>query len=221
MLNTAKTIILRPQKQAKIVIVDYGMGNLGSIKNMFSEVGIESVVTSSAEKIEKAEKLILPGVGAFDEGMTKLKKLGLIPVLNDLVFKKKIPILGICLGMQLMSQKSEEGKLPGLGWVKAETIKFDFGENKKNLKIPHMGWNTVTFAKKNPLNADLPRNCQFYFVHSYHVVCKDKKDVLFKTNYGFPFTSAFSHQNVFGVQFHPEKSHKFGMQLLKNFGSTN
>jgi len=218
MLNTAKTIILRPQKQTKIVIIDYGMGNLGSIKNMFHEVGIESIITSNPDKLRNAEKLILPGVGAFDEGMTKLKKFHLIPVLNDLVTKKKIPVLGICLGMQLMSQKSEEGKLPGLGWIKGETIKFNFAENKKNLKIPHMGWNSIDFVKKIPLSENLPKNSQFYFVHSYHVVCQESGDVLFKTRYGFSFTSAFAHENIYGVQFHPEKSHKYGMQLLKNFG---
>lgn len=208
-----RTVVLKPKGDGKIVIVDYGMGNLGSIKNMFEAVGSEVEITSSHDKIRKAEKLVLPGVGSFDNGMQNLKKLKLIPVLNELVMKKKIPILGICLGMQLMTEKSEEGRNKGLGWIEGETKKF----TNQNLKIPHMGWNGVKIMKKHPLTGGLNTNAQFYFVHSYFVSLKYSQDELLETNYGGKFTSAFQNGNIFGVQFHPEKSHKFGMQLFRNF----
>ncbi len=198
-----------------ITIVDYGLGNLGSIKNMLKKIGFDSLITSDLKKIEKANKLILPGVGAFDNGMENLKKFKLIPVLNKAVLENKIPILGICLGMQLMTGQSEEGKLAGLGWIEGETTKFNFPNG--NLKVPHMGWNKVKMAKKSPLTDSLKGENRFYFVHSYYVTCKNSSDVLMQTNYGFPFCSAFSSKNIYGVQFHPEKSHQYGMRLLENF----
>jgi len=199
-----------------IIIIDYGLGNLASIQNMLRKIDIESEITSNPKKIMMATKLILPGVGAFDHGMENLKKLKLIPAIEEQVLRKKVPILGICLGMQLMTEKSEEGKLPGLGWIKGDTIKFSF-KNKK-LKIPHMGWNSVTVDKKHYLAKDLPRNSRFYFVHSYRVVLNDNRDNLLTTDYGGTFTSGFQRGNIMGVQFHPEKSHHFGMKLLENFG---
>lgn len=216
MLNIAnqKVIILAPQTQAQIVIIDYGMGNLGSIKNMLKAVGSDATITGDIAQIRQARKLILPGVGAFDNGMANIKKMKLLPVLNELVLRKKIPILGICLGMQLMTQKSEEGKLPGLGWLKAETKKFRFDNG---LKIPHMGWNNIKVIKKHALARGLNSLSRFYFVHSYHVVCAEPQDILFETRYGYPFVSAFQKGNIIGVQFHPEKSHKYGLQLLSNF----
>jgi len=198
-----------------IVIVNYGLGNLGSIKNMLKKIGFNSLITSDLKKIEEANKLILPGVGAFDNGIENLRKFKLIPVLNKVVLEKKIPILGICLGMQLMTEKSEEGKLPGLGWIKAETNKFNFPN--KNLKIPHMGWNKVKIIKQSPLTDSLKGENRFYFVHSYYVSCKNFSDILMQTDYGFPFCSAFTSKNIYGVQFHPEKSHQYGMRLLENF----
>jgi glutamine amidotransferase len=199
-----------------ITIVDCGMGNLGSIQNMLKKIDHKSVITGKISDIEKAEKIILPGVGAFDNGMKNLKKMKLISVLNQKVLKEKTPVLGICLGMQLMTLKSEEGKLPGLGWIEAETIRFNFNGDK-NLKIPHMGWNNVKVMKNNGLSKDIHNNDRFYFVHSYFVKLKNSQDQLFETEYGSLFTSSFSKGNIFGVQFHPEKSHKYGMQLLKNF----
>lgn len=199
-----------------ITIVDYGMGNLGSIANMVRRIGGKSIITSSKNEIKKAEKLILPGVGAFDNGMQNLKKLGLIEIFNQKVLKDKIPVLGICLGMQLLGNSSEEGKLSGLGWIDGKTVKFQF-ENGSKLKIPHMGWNSVVIKKKSKLFENMPRESRFYFVHSYHLICNDKKDILAITEYGYDFTSAVERENIYGVQFHPEKSHKFGMQLLKNF----
>lgn len=200
-----------------ITIIDYGMGNLGSIKNMLKKLEIESEITGDKEKIKNATKLILPGVGAFDNGMENIKKLGLLPILNDLVLVKKVPVLGICLGMQLMTRMSEEGKLPGLGWVEVDTRRFKFEPDSK-LKIPHMGWNTVKIMKQNAITKGLNDSSRFYFVHSYHAICDHKEDILMQTNYGYDFASAFSKDNIMGVQFHPEKSHKFGMTLLENFG---
>jgi glutamine amidotransferase len=201
-----------------IVIIDYGMGNLGSIKNMLRWVGEKSEISSDKNVIANAEKLILPGVGAFDNGMKNIRKRGLIPVINRKVKKEKIPVLGICLGVQLMSRKSEEGRLPGLGWMNCETVRFSF-EKEMGLEIPHMGWNTVRKMKRSRLMDDLTGEVRFYFVHSYHLVCRDPKDILMQTRYGIDFTSAVEKGNILGVQFHPEKSHRFGMTVLKNFAA--
>lgn len=200
-----------------IVIVDYGMGNLKSIQNMFKKVGVSATISASHDEIMAADKLILPGVGAFDNAMKNLNEMKLIPVLNEKVLEKKTPTLGICLGMQLLTERSEEGTLPGLGWIKGETKRFVFtGENTK-LRIPHMGWNTVEVCKESKLFVDMYEEPRFYFVHSFHVVCTDDSDSLCKTEYGYSFTSAVERGNIYGAQFHPEKSHKFGMKLLKNF----
>lgn len=200
-----------------IIIIDYDMGNVGSIANMIKKIGGTSRITSDISEIEQAEKLILPGVGAFDTGMRHLEEGQLLPVLHEKVLQQHVPVLGICLGMQLMTQRSAEGKLPGLGWIEADTIKFDFQGLPNKLRIPHMGWNTINIMREHPLLAALTNDSRFYFVHSYYVNCSHQEDILTETHYGFPFTSIFQHNNVFGAQFHPEKSHKFGMQLLKNF----
>lgn len=200
-----------------IIIIDYGIGNLGSIQNMLKKIGSESAISSDVSEIKKADKLILPGVGAFDNGMENLKKMKLIPVLNEKILINKTPILCICLGMQLLSKKSEEGRLPGLGWIDAETVKFKFDNQQIGLKIPHMGWNTISIKKRSMFFERIEDEARFYFVHSYHVVCSDKQNILAETNYGFDFVSSIEKDNIIGVQFHPEKSHKFGMKLLKNF----
>jgi len=200
-----------------IVLVNYRVGNSGSILNMLKKMGIEATISSNISDIEKADKIILPGVGAFDNGMKNLNELGLVPVLNEKVIGNKVPILGICLGMQLLTKKSEEGTLPGLGWIEGQTVKFKFNNNHKNLKVPHMGWNTVNTNKQSALFDGLNHESRFYFVHSYHVVCNDENDILAKTLYGSEFVSAIQRDNIMGVQFHPEKSHKFGMRLLENF----
>jgi glutamine amidotransferase len=199
-----------------IVIIDYGAGNLGSVVNMLKKIGTRVLVSSNAAIIGQAEKLILPGVGAFDQGMKNINDLGILPLLTDCVFKNRIPILGICLGMQLLTQKSEEGVLSGLGWIDAEAIRFNF-DNKLDLKIPHMGWNTVKVCKDSPLFNHMYPDPRFYFVHSYYVVCRCEQDILTKTFHGYDFVSSFVKGNIVGVQFHPEKSHKFGMKFLKNF----
>jgi imidazole glycerol-phosphate synthase subunit HisH len=199
-----------------IVIIDYGVGNLGSIANMLKKVGARAAISADAEVIGGAEKLILPGVGAFDNGMENLHGRGLVEVLNRRVLQDRTPILGLCLGMQLFSQKSEEGNQAGLGWLDAVTVRFNAGR-EQSLKIPHMGWNYIQVRQAAPLLADLPDNRRFYFVHSYHLVSADERDVLACTAYGYEFPSIVQKDNIIGAQFHPEKSHKFGMQLLKNY----
>lgn len=201
-----------------IVVVDYHMGNLGSIMNMLKRLGVKAILSSSAADIEKAEKLILPGVGAFDTGMNNLGDLGLVSILNHKVVQDKTPILGICLGMQLMTRRSEEGNLLGLGWIDAKTVKFKFDDIKGvKPKIPHMGWNKVDIVQKNCLFDGLCPEPRFYFVHSYHVRCNSNEDILSTTFYGYDFVSSIARANIAGVQFHPEKSHKFGVKLLTNF----
>jgi glutamine amidotransferase len=200
-----------------IIIIDYGMGNLGSIRNMLKKIGAPAEISSDSSEILKAEKLILPGVGAFDHGMRNLSDRGLIAVLNQRVREEKCPILGICLGMQLLTQSSEEGNLPGLSWISAKTRRFQFSPEMGSLKIPHMGWNEVKPVAAAPLFLGFEETPRFYFVHSYHVRCDHSEDILATTFYGYDFVSAVKHENIMGTQFHPEKSHKFGMRLLKNF----
>lgn len=199
-----------------ITIIDYKTGNLGSIQNILKRIGEDSVVTSDKDEIARATKLILPGVGAFDTGMRNLSGLNLIDILNKKVIEEKIPVLGICLGMQLLSKGSEEGSLPGLGWIDASTVRFEF-EDSTEYKIPHMGWNFIRQHKTGRLFDNMYPDSRFYFVHSYFFSANDPEDVLTSTTYEIEFTSAIERGNILGVQFHPVKSHKFGMKLLKNF----
>jgi glutamine amidotransferase len=198
-----------------IAILDYGIGNLKSVYNMFKKIGIESIVTSDIEIIRQADKYLLPGVGSFDHGIKSLKNASFFKILESEVLEKKKPILGICLGMQLLTNSSEEGNEKGLGWIDANTVKFDLKD--KSLSVPHMGWNLVKPINTDTLFFDL-NDSRFYFVHSYHVLCKKKEDILATAHYGEEFTCSICNNNIYGVQFHPEKSHKFGMQLLRNFG---
>lgn len=203
-----------------IVIIDYGMGNLSSVVKALVRLDINAVVSSDKKDIQKADKLILPGVGFYAYGIRNLKKLNLLKTLNKKVLKDKTPILGICLGMQLFTNWGEEGNVKGLSWIKGKTIRFVSPKEKSatwRIKIPHMGWNSPEVKKNSPLLAKIPQDAAFYFVHSYHVVCEDKKDILATTNYGLPFTSMVQKENIYGVQFHPEKSHKNGLTILKNF----
>lgn len=200
-----------------IAIVDYGMGNPGSVYNMLRRVNVDALVTSDPSVIRRAEKIILPGVGAFDNGMQSLVSLGLKDALDEAVLGRGTPVLGICLGMQLMTARSEEGKLLGLNWIKADTVKFLFPEEKRHLKVPHMGWNSLVIIRENPLLACFEEEPRFYFVHSYYVSCRDPNEVLATSEYGILFTAAIASGNIMGTQFHPEKSHRFGMRVLKNF----
>ncbi|MEY2669698.1 MAG: glutamine amidotransferase HisH [Bacteroidota bacterium] len=198
------------------LIFDYDIGNVMSIANMLKKIG-ETDIRISAEKddIENAKRIILPGVGNFDHGMRKLISTGKLENLKQVVYEKQIPILGICLGAQLLCNSSEEGEVNGLGWIDAEVVRFKFDENNK-FPIPNMGWCETEIVKQNEITKDLfePR---FYYVHSYHIKCNNPDNVVMESNYGYNFTSAISRDNIYGVQFHPEKSHNFGLTLLRNF----
>ena len=198
-----------------IVIIDYGLGNPPSVRNMLRKAGHHAQISAEPDVLRSASKLILPGVGAFDHGMQNLADRGLIPVLNELVLEKKVACLGICLGMQLMSRGSEEGVKPGLGWLAADTVRFHLPSS--DLRVPHMGWNTVMRLRESFLTQSLPDEARFYFVHSYHVRFERPEDVALVANYGGDVVAAASRGNVAGTQFHPEKSHKFGLALLKSF----
>jgi glutamine amidotransferase len=203
----------------KIVIIDFDSGNVNSIINILKKIGYNSVVTSDLKLIEDADKLILPGVGSFDTGMNNLVRKDLINILNKKVLEDKTPILGICLGMQLMGIRSQEGSMDGLGWLDFESLRFDLKDNACNLKIPHMGWNYIDVNKNSILYKDMYDNPRFYFVHSYYFkeTNENESQILTRTSYGHSFVSSIVKDNIFGVQFHPEKSHKFGMKLLDNF----
>jgi imidazole glycerol-phosphate synthase subunit HisH len=203
-----------------IVVVDYGLGNLGSIHNMLKKLGVESRVTDDTDEVLHASKLILPGVGAFDHGMTNLRERGLVELLHRKVLQDDTPILGICLGMQLMTRGSEEGQLPGLGWLPATTRRFRPSSPDLHLPVPHMGWNYVEPSATSALFAGLPDDPRFYFVHSFYVDADEDEYVSGRTTYDVSFVSAVERNNVLGVQFHPEKSHKFGMALLRNFADS-
>jgi imidazole glycerol-phosphate synthase subunit HisH len=200
-----------------IVVIDYDMGNVGSILNMVKRIGAEAIISTDKAVVRRADKLILPGVGVFDHGMHNLRESGLAPVLSERVLEYRVPVLGICLGMQLLTKGSEEGNLAGLGWIDAETVRFKFDGPANGYKIPHMGWNTVSIRKPGSLLTALHDEPRFYFVHSYHVRCHQETDILATTCYGYEFPSAIARDNIFGTQFHPEKSHRFGMRVLKDF----
>lgn len=198
-----------------IAIVDYDMGNVASVANMLKRVGATEVcLTRDAEVIRSAERIILPGVGAFDKGMANLSVYGLVHALNEAALERNIPVLGVCLGMHLLTRKSEEGKLPGLGWLDAETVRFKLMDS--TLKIPHMGWSGVDATRPNQL-LEVGADSRYYFVHAYHLMCDNDETVVATSNYGADFPAIVNRRNIFGVQFHPEKSHRFGMELLKRF----
>lgn len=201
----------------KIVIVDYGLGNLASIKNMLERVGSSAVVSKAKEDLESADKIILPGVGAFDFGMKMLNDSGTVPILHSCVYEKKIPLLGICLGAQLLTEGSEEGSCKGLGFLKAKTVKFKFSGENAHLKVPHMGWNSVKVRKPSGLFQDSEEFNKYYFVHSFHFDEVEPGTILTETTYGYSFVSGIQSECVAALQFHPEKSHKYGMKLMENF----
>lgn len=202
----------------RVAVIDYGMGNIGSICKMLRLVGAEGVVSSDPRQLRTADKLILPGVGHFDRAMANLSAANLVDELKELVQTREMPILGICLGMQLMCCSSEEGTQAGLGFLDARVRRFDF-QGDRRLKVPHMGWRELEIARPSPLLNGLEAESRFYFVHSYFVDCANDSDVLARSSYGLPFVSAFERDNVRGVQFHPEKSHRFGIRLFQNFVS--
>lgn len=196
-----------------VSLVAYGLGNLGSVANMLKRVGAEARFVSTPEEILASDRLLLPGIGAFDTGMRMLDEQGLTPAIKEFAATGK-PVLGICLGMQLLLDSSEEGQAPGLGLIPGRSLRIP---EDGGIRVPHMGWNLVDPTREDPLVADLPPESRFYFVHSYRVVPDDDADVLGVTQYGVPFASMVQSQNVWGAQFHPEKSHDFGKRILKNF----
>ena len=201
---------------ARIVIVDYRTGNLNSIKTTLDRLGSPSVVSSQIEDLTRADKIILPGVGHFAKAMVTLNDLGLLDALNESVLIKRKPVLGICLGMELMATISQEGDTPGLQWIDAEAVRLKSSAAARH-KVPHMGWNRIQIKKASALMKGVDDLSEFYFAHSYHLKVNDRSDLLTETEYGISFPSAVERNNVFGVQFHPEKSHRVGVQVLKNF----
>lgn len=198
-----------------IAIVDFGLGNLRSVLYKIQKLGFDAKILSDPEEITQAEKLILPGVGSAKAGMDNLHARDLVQPLTEMVIRDKIPVFGICLGVQLFTQKSEEGNIPCLGWIDGETHRFRMPEN--TCKVPHVGWNTLTFKKKSALLRNISEDIEVYFTHSYHVCCHNPEDILTTTEYGYEFVSSLERGNIYGTQFHPEKSRKAGMIFLKNF----
>lgn len=203
-----------------VAIINYGAGNLGSIANMLKVIGEKAVVTNQIKEIREADKLILPGVGAFDTGMEQLESRKLVSVIQEEALAGK-PVLGICLGMQLLGRKSEEGEREGLGLIPFDNVCFNFAHVneplKGQLKIPHMGWDIVEFKRNVPLLEGITGVQRYYFVHSFHAVCDNEENIMMTCDYGYEFAAAVCKGNVYGVQFHPEKSHDFGMKILENF----
>jgi len=199
-----------------VVIVNYGMGNLHSVHKKLRSCGIEAIVSDDYAVLRNASRIILPGVGHFAKAMENLKQLGLLDTLNETVLVKKKPVLGICLGMQLMASRSAEGNVAGLGWFDADVVRFQIQDSLK-FKIPHTGWNQINIEKQSPLMQGVPDKSEFYFVHSYHWKTDVKSDILNTTDYEYNFISAVEKENIFGVQYHPEKSHDVGELLFRNF----
>jgi glutamine amidotransferase len=199
-----------------ITVVDYDAGNVGSVVNICRKAGGKATISADPREIAKADKLILPGVGHFGRAMERLRKNGLVDAMNEAVLERRRPVLGICLGMQLLSRHSEEGDAEGLGWIDARTVRFR-PEPGSDLKVPHMGWNAVEVANDDPLLAGLPEEPRFYFVHTYYVDAANPADVMLTTTHGRAFCSGVRHGNIRGTQFHPEKSHRYGLTLIRNF----
>lgn len=198
-----------------IAIIDYEIGNLGAVANMLNRIGTPGEITSDPVRIERAKRIILPGNGAFDACMRNLRATGLVPLLEDRVLNRRVPLLGICVGAQMLGHGSEEGSEPGLGWLDLRVKRFPL---LPGIRVPHMGWNEVrASAKSHPLVRDLEVDARFYFVHSYYIETASEDDVLLRSHYGIDFAAGVKHENIAGVQFHPEKSHRFGKHLLSNF----
>ncbi|MDB4505887.1 imidazole glycerol phosphate synthase subunit HisH [Saprospiraceae bacterium] len=202
-----------------IAIINYGSGNVQAIANIYHRLNIPFIITDKAEELKTASKLVLPGVGAFDEVMAQLNKSGLRETLDDLVLVKKIPVIGVCVGMQILAKSSEEGEIEGLGWIDGIVKMIDVKNLQHKPHLPHMGWNVATPLKPSPLLENLDINKGFYFLHTYCFHCNDSNDALMATEYGEEIISAVNHENIFGTQFHPEKSHTNGIQIFQNFAN--
>jgi len=200
-----------------ITIINYGLGNINAFVNVYKKLGIEIKIASSVNDLTRATKIILPGVGAFDYAMSRLNESGMRTTLDQMVLHENIPVLGICVGMQMLALTSEEGILPGLGYIDGVVRKFNESKMTAKLNLPHMGWNDITPIHGSKLFENLEDQSIFYFLHSYYIECNSPQDAIAKADYGGEFVCAVNHNNIFGVQFHPEKSHQYGIQLLKNF----
>ncbi|MFY4783135.1 imidazole glycerol phosphate synthase subunit HisH [Aliarcobacter butzleri] len=200
-----------------IGIIDYGVGNIKAFANIYKNFDMSFRIVKNISEFENITKLILPGVGSFDHAMTSLENSGMKEKLDELVLERKIPVIGICVGMQMLAKSSEEGTLNGLGWIDGIVKKFDKSKIK-NAPLPHMGWNNLKIEKKNKIFENLEENPRYYFLHSYYFECENKEDVIATATYGEKFDCMINHENIYGIQCHPEKSHHNGMQLLKNFG---
>jgi glutamine amidotransferase len=200
-----------------ITLIDYGVGNIFAFQNVYKRLDIPTKIAKSAADLNDVEKLILPGVGSFDYAMNQLNNSGMREKLDELVLEKKVPVIGICVGMQMMGNKSDEGKLDGLKWIDAETLKFNESLIQQRTKLPHMGWNDVSPIENHPLFIGLEKKAIFYFLHSFYFKCNNSNDSIANSNYGISFSSAVNNNNIYGIQFHPEKSHQYGKKLLHNF----
>lgn len=202
-----------------ITIIDYGLGNIRAFANVYDRLNIKTKIAHSAKDINGATKIILPGVGSFDYAMSQLNSSGMRDELEKQVLINKIPVVGICVGMQMLAKSSDEGTLSGLGWIDGYVKLFDVSKIPYKTQLPHMGWNTIDPKNENKLLYSFDKNSRFYFLHSYYFVCNNSEDAICKTEYGLSFTSAVNNKNIYGIQFHPEKSHSNGVQLLHNFAN--
>ncbi len=200
-----------------IGILNYGLGNIKAFENIYRKLHIPVRVLNSKDDFEGITKLILPGVGAFDHAMTTFNQSGLREISEKMILEDKVPVIGICVGMQMLAASSDEGKLLGLGWIKGKVHRFDESKINFATHLPHMGWNDVKVKPDSPIFVEFPTNPKFYFLHSYYFECDNASDIIATSEYGIEFTCAVNHENVFGVQFHPEKSHEYGIKLLENF----
>lgn len=202
-----------------ITIIDYGVGNIRAFVNVYKQLNIPVKIAKNERDLEDATRLILPGVGAFDHAMGKLLNSGMLDRINELVLKQEVPVMGICVGMQMLASSSEEGCQPGLDWIKGVVKRFDTSKLRQTTQLPHMGWNNVVSMNDNKLFDNLSSEAKFYFLHSYYFGCDKIETAIASTDYGGQFICAVNHKNIYGVQFHPEKSHHYGAQLLKNFST--
>ncbi len=202
-----------------ITIIDYGVGNIFAFQNVYKRLDIPTKIAQTSQDLSDAQKLILPGVGSFDYAMSQLNSSGMREKLDELVSEKKIPVIGICVGMQMMGNRSDEGKLEGLKWIDSEILKFDESLIQQRTKLPHMGWNDVMPVNDHPLFRGLEKDAIFYFLHSYYFKCNNPEDSIAVSDYGLSFSSAVNKNNIYGIQFHPEKSHQYGEKLLHNFAN--
>lgn len=200
-----------------IAIIDYGLGNVRAFANIYNQLNVASVIAANVEQLRPASRVILPGVGAFDQAMLRLEKSGMRSLLDEMILQRRLPVLGVCVGMQILMQSSEEGSAAGLGWIGGDVAKFRRDAGGKRMRVPHMGWNNVQPQAGTGLLAGIDENSRFYFLHSYFVRCAQRGDVLAQTSYGDAFDAAVGRDNIYGVQFHPEKSHGDGIRLLRNF----